>query len=63
MKSKFKKSVFWLAWDFNLPDIDLENFSSTGHQYSRSINQLFLDLTYAWVCHKPLIGLLGVTIS
>ena len=36
---------FWLAGDFNLPDIDWENFSTTGHQYSRSINQLFLDLT------------------
>ena len=44
VKSKFKRSVFWLAGDFNLPDIDWNYFSTTGHNYSRSINQIFLDL-------------------
>ena len=44
VKAKFKRSVFWLAGDFNLPDIDWNYFSTTGHNYSRSINQIFLDL-------------------
>ena len=44
VKNKFKKSDFWLAGDFNLPDIDWNSFSITGNNYSRPINQLFLDL-------------------
>ena len=44
IKSKFPKSIFWLCGDFNLPDIDWEQNKIIGHQYSSSINQLFLDL-------------------
>ena len=44
VKDKFKKSVFWLSGDFNLPDIDWNLNTITGHQYSNPINQLFLDL-------------------
>ena len=44
VKNKFKKSIFWLSGDFNLPDIDWNFNCITGHQYSKPINQLFLDL-------------------
>ena len=44
IKDKFKKSVFWLSGDFNLPDIDWTSSTITNHQYSNPINQLFLDL-------------------
>ena len=44
IKSKFKKSTFWLCGDFNLPDIDWKSNKIIKHQYSVEINQLFLDL-------------------
>ena len=44
VKNKFKKSIFWLSGDFNLPDIDWDKHSIATHQYSETINQLFLDL-------------------
>ena len=44
IKSKFKNSIFWLCGDFNLPDIDWDSNTITGHQYSLAVNQLFLDL-------------------
>ena len=44
VKNKFKKSIFWLSGDFNLPDIDWVSHSITTHQYSTTINQLYLDL-------------------
>ena len=45
IKSKFPKSIFWLCGDFNLPDINWEENKIISHQYSSSLNQLFLDLT------------------
>ena len=44
IKSKHKNSIFWLCGDFNLPDINWDSNTITGHQYSLSMNQLFLDL-------------------
>ena len=44
IKSKFKSSIFWLCGDFNLPDIDWDSNTITGHQYSLAVNQSFLDL-------------------
>ena len=44
IKSKFKKSTFWLCGDFNLPDIDWNTNKITKNQYSVPINQLYLDL-------------------
>ena len=44
VKSKFKRSDFWLCGDFNLPDINWEMNTVTNHQYSKPINELFLDL-------------------
>ena len=35
----------WIAGDLNLPDITWEDNSITGHQYSKAINDLFIDLS------------------
>ena len=44
IKGKHKKSVLFLGGDFNLPDINWETLSICGHQYLKSINEIFLDL-------------------
>ena len=43
LKTKFKKSVFWVGGDFNLPDIDWENSEIKGYNYKKEINERFLD--------------------
>ena len=46
LRMNLKDLFFWIAGDFNLPDIDWNSFSITGHNYSWSINQLLLDLIW-----------------
>jgi len=41
---KYKQNPIWLAGDFNLPDIDWSNNTVAGTQYSKDINERFLDL-------------------
>ena len=43
LKSKFKKSVFWVGGDFNLPDINWESFEIKGNRYLKEINSKFRD--------------------
>ena len=43
MKAKFKKSVFWVGGDFNLPDINWGKGEISGHRNLKEINQTFLD--------------------
>ena len=33
-----KKSVLWIGGDFNLPDIDWDNYVVTGHRNTQSVN-------------------------
>ncbi len=45
IKTKHKNSLFWLAGDFNLPDIDWKNLTiSDTPAYALTINRRFLDL-------------------
>ena len=41
---KNKQATFWVAGDFNLPDIDWETHQITGKQYSNKTNSKFIDL-------------------
>ena len=43
LKSKFKKSVFWVGGDFNLPDIKWDTLEIIGNNYKKEINQKFID--------------------
>ena len=53
IKSKFKNSLFWLAGDFNIPDIDWNTHQiSNDRKYSESISQLFIDLAYDFGLHQ-----------
>ena len=42
-RSKFKKSVFLIGGDFNLPDINWDLLKPFGNKYLKSINETFLD--------------------
>ena len=58
VKNKYPKSHFWLAGDFNLPDIDWNSLEiSNSPQYSRSMSELFttlaLDLGVEQVVKDP----------
>ena len=53
VKNKFRNSLFWLAGDFNIPDIDWTTHKIADvHTYSEPINQLFLDLAYDHGLHQ-----------
>ena len=39
-----KTNPHWLGGDMNLPDIDWSTNSITGHRYSKSINEAFLEM-------------------
>ena len=41
---KYKASPFWIGGDWNLPDINWETNSITGHQYPKPINETFIDM-------------------
>ena len=43
LKSKFKKAIFWVGGDFNLPDINWEKSEISGYNNLLEINQTFLD--------------------
>ena len=49
---RHKENVFWLAGDFNLPDIDWENNNITGHQNPRAINERFLQMLGTIHCEQ-----------
>jgi hypothetical protein len=38
-----KKDIVWLGGDLNLPDIDWQTLSIKSNQYSKSLNQAYLD--------------------
>lgn len=40
---KFPNSPLWIAGDTNLPDIDWKTSTVLKHQYTKQINELFLD--------------------
>ena len=39
-----KKSIMWIYGDFNLPDIDWDNYKVSTNQYSASVNQRFIEM-------------------
>ena len=43
IKANNKKALFWVGGDFNLPDIDWQIDTITGHQYPSALNTKFLD--------------------
>ena len=40
---KYKNNPIWIGGDFNLPDIDWSNNSITSYQYSKTLNESFLE--------------------
>ena len=53
VKNKFKNSLFWLAGDFNIPDIDWNTHKiADDRKYSKPLNQHFLDLAYDFGLHQ-----------
>lgn len=45
LRQKYKTNPIWIGGDFNLPDIDWKNSTTVSHQYSKEINDTFLNLT------------------
>ena len=43
--SKFKGAAFWIGGDFNLPDISWINQDIISHQYSKELNETFLEMS------------------
>ena len=43
MVEKHRRQPIWIAGDLNLPDIDWEGLTISGHQYMKAINQTFLQ--------------------
>ena len=43
MVEKHRRQPIWIAGDLNLPDIDWEGLTISGHQYLKAINQTFLQ--------------------
>ena len=41
---KYKTSPFWIGGDLNLPDIDWDINLIVGHQYTKKLNETFLDM-------------------
>ena len=44
MVEKHRRQPIWIAGDLNLPDIDWEGLTISGHQYLKAINQTFLPI-------------------
>ena len=44
LKKKAKKNIFVIGGDFNIPDIDWKNLTTSGSQYPKSTSKAFLDL-------------------
>ena len=42
IKKKFRNRRITIAGDFNLPDIDWQNYTVNGHQYEKKVNELYL---------------------
>jgi len=40
---QYKNSPYWIGGDFNLPDIDWSLKSIVKHQYSKEMNEVFLE--------------------
>ena len=43
LSTKYKNNPLWLGGDLNLPDIDWSVNSIKGNQYTKAINETFLD--------------------
>ena len=43
MVEKHRRQPIWIAGDLNLPDIEWEGLTISGHQYLKAINQTFLQ--------------------
>ena len=43
IKADYPNSALWIGGDINLPGINWQNSSVTGHSYSVSLNNTFLD--------------------
>ena len=41
---QYKSSPHWIGDDLNLPDINWATNSITGHQYSKAINESFINM-------------------
>lgn len=46
LQSTYKKSIFIVSGDFNLPDIQWSDNTTTGHSYPHRVSQNFLDLAH-----------------
>ena len=44
ISKQFRKSAIWITGDFNLPDINWSDNIIQGHQYKKSINEMFLQM-------------------
>ena len=44
IKSSHPNSVFWVAGDVNLPDINWQDNCIEGHQYSLNTNNVFIEV-------------------
>ena len=43
LSNKYKNCPLWFGGDINLPDIDWKNYSVVNHQYSKLINETFIE--------------------
>ena len=43
IKKQYKNAVIWIMGDFNLPDINWNSYTIDKHQYSKEINELFIN--------------------
>ena len=41
---RFKNSPIWVGGDLNLPDIDWKTNTITSHQYTKKLNEDFLNI-------------------
>ena len=44
-RTSAKKSIVILGGDFNIPDIDWKQMTTSGSQYLTKVNKIFLDIT------------------
>ena len=55
--TKFKSNPLWIGGDWNLPDINWSTNSIVGHNYSKSINESAINMSYIMLIADSLIDL------
>ena len=54
LNDKYKNCPIWVGGDTNLPDIDWSSNSIVSHQYSKQINECFID-TFDYCCLDQIV--------